>query len=149
MKLYARLAEKGSAKTTESIDSNLNIAGKLIQQTLKTIGEKRGARERDSYPKFMAQLIEDFARASSEIKRSPVRDAVKVIGRIISRKFLARELFLHGRARVKSKTVIRSAIIATALGVDLHASAVMNQPLARLARACLCNHPASSATTKT
>lgn len=96
----------------------------------------------------MAQLIEDLTRASSEIKRSPVRDAVKIIGRIISREFLARELLLHGRVRVKSKTAFRSASIAITLGVGLHASAVLIQPLARLARACLCNHPASSVTTR-
>lgn len=50
----------------------------------------------------MAQLFEDLPRASSEIKRVPVRDAVEVIGRIISRKFLARKLLLHGRVRVDS-----------------------------------------------
>lgn len=54
----------------------------------------------------MAQLIEDLGRASGEIKRSRVRDAVRVIGRIISREFLARKLLLHGRVRVDSSYMV-------------------------------------------
>lgn len=105
MNLYARLAEEGLAKTAESIDSNLNIGEEQnISANFENCKKKREAEERDLYPEFMAQLIEDLPRASSEIKRSPVRDAVEVIGWIISRKFLARKLPLHSRVRVDSST---------------------------------------------
>lgn len=105
--LYARLAEDGSAKTAESIDSNLNIGEKRYNSAnFENCKRKREAGHRDSYPEFMAQLIEDLPRASSEINRIHLRDAVKVIGRIISRKLLARKLLLHGRVRVDSSTCI-------------------------------------------
>lgn len=106
--MYAHFAEDGSAKTAESVDSNLNIGEKQNSSAHFESCKRRrgaGAREVDSYPELMAQLIEDFPRASSEIKRSRDRDAVTVIGRIISREFLARKLLLHGRVQIHSSTL--------------------------------------------
>jgi hypothetical protein len=44
----------------------------------------------------VAKLIEDLPRASGEIRRILKHAAVKVIGVIISRKFLARKSLLYG-----------------------------------------------------
>lgn len=56
--------------------------------------------ERHSYLEFMAQLIEDLCRAPRELKRPCF--VVRIIGRIISREFLAREVILRGLVRIHS-----------------------------------------------